>query len=94
MASQEKLDEAIDHYFEALRINPRSAEVHNNLGSVLFRKGKINEAVVHFQEALRIRRGFEKANNNLAKALAFQKRMTKAVDKTQLRMKAKEKDGL
>jgi len=92
LASQEKLDEAIDHYFEALRINPRYAEVHNNLGSVLFQKGKTNEAVVHFQEALRIRRGFEKAHNNLEKALAFQKRMTKAVDKTQLRMKAKEKD--
>jgi Tfp pilus assembly protein PilF len=94
LASQGKLDKAIDHYFEALRINPRSAKVHNNLGSTLFRKGKINQAVVHFQEALRIRRGFAKENNNLTKALAFQKRMTKAVDKTQLRMKAKEKDGL
>jgi Tfp pilus assembly protein PilF len=60
-----KLDEAIVHYKEALRIRPVFAEAHNNFGVALARQGHLDEAVGEFLEAVRIEPGFKDAQNNL-----------------------------
>ncbi len=65
-------DAAISHFSEALHINPGYAEVHNNLGIALARKGRIEDAVVHFREALRIRPDFVGAHHNLKEVLRLQ----------------------
>ncbi len=49
------LDEAIGHYFEALQINPRSAQAHIGLASALRKQGKFYEAAAHYKEALRLK---------------------------------------
>ena len=67
-----RLDEAVGHYTEALRINPDYLEPHNNLGAALFRKGKIDEAICYFTRALRIKPDIAETHNNLGAAL-FQK---------------------
>ena len=54
LASEGRLDEAVYHYAEAVRIHPGYAEAHNNLGLALATQGKIDEAMPHFTEAIRL----------------------------------------
>jgi Flp pilus assembly protein TadD len=42
------------HFSEILKLEPESAENHDNLGIALARPGKMEEAVVHFNRALEI----------------------------------------
>ena len=63
------LDEAIEAYKEAIRINPEYADAHFNLGIVLEDKGHFEEAVKAYREAIRINPEFAKAYNNLGLAL-------------------------
>jgi Flp pilus assembly protein TadD len=56
LVRQGKINEAIGHFREALKIRPNYAAVHNNLGAALAKQGRIEEATRHFSEALRIRR--------------------------------------
>jgi tetratricopeptide (TPR) repeat protein len=53
-ASRGKLTEAINHYTEALRINPEFVEAHINMGVALFKNTRIEEAFWHYSEALRL----------------------------------------
>ena len=46
--------EAMAHYREAVRLDPRSAEAHMDLANLLDAAGKTDEATAHFQEALRL----------------------------------------
>jgi len=47
-------DEAIIHYKAAARINPTAVDIHNKLGTALFKRGSYEEARSHFAESLRI----------------------------------------
>jgi tetratricopeptide (TPR) repeat protein len=76
---QERLDEAIRHYREALRIQPDHAKAHNNLGIALRRQGRLKEAVSHYEQALRIRPEYAEAHNNLGVALDGQGRLDEAI---------------
>ncbi|MCY2931526.1 MAG: tetratricopeptide repeat protein [Planctomycetota bacterium] len=49
-----RLDEAIEHFREALRIKPDCAQSHTNWGSVLRAKNRPEEAVEHYAQAVRI----------------------------------------
>jgi tetratricopeptide (TPR) repeat protein len=51
-----KVDEATKRYFEALRIEPQSAEAHYGLGLTFTKSGRANDAIAHFDEALRLAR--------------------------------------
>ncbi|HAR41315.1 MAG TPA: hypothetical protein DCS07_01580 [Bdellovibrionales bacterium] len=72
LAEDGKVDEAMVHYRESLRIRPANPAAHNNLGVALKGKGQIEEAINHFVEALKIRPGFLKAHKNLESALLEQ----------------------
>jgi tetratricopeptide (TPR) repeat protein len=61
-AAEGRLNEAVAHFTEALRMTTTAPEVHHdraialahkNLGLVLAAQGKIDEAIVHYSEALR-----------------------------------------
>lgn len=69
LVSERALEKAIQHYGEALRINPANAEAHNNLGVALLERGESREAILHYREALRINPAYADAHNNLANAL-------------------------
>ena len=50
---------------ESLRLNPESAEAHNNLGITLAQLGRLEEAVQEWRRALAIKPGFVDAERNL-----------------------------
>ncbi|MES0447386.1 MAG: tetratricopeptide repeat protein [Desulfobacterales bacterium] len=74
-----RIEEAIQHYLQALRIKPDYVRAHNNLGLALVRKGNIRGAMARFREALRIDPNDEKTHNNLGNALDNQGRTEEAI---------------
>ena len=71
-----KIFEAMDYYQQALRLDPNSAEVHNDLGLLLVQQGNLQEARLHFEEALKLRPDYSSARQNLE--LAIQAKTTKS----------------
>ena len=51
---QDKLDDAIEAYDEAISRDPNLAEAWNNKGSALNKQGKYEEALKAFDEAIRL----------------------------------------
>ncbi len=70
-AEQGKLEQAIAHYSEALRIKSDFGLAHSNLAGVLLNLGRIKEAIGHSTEALKIKPDYAKAHTNLGTALAY-----------------------
>jgi len=65
-----RLDEAIGHYEEALRLKPDFVEAHYNLAFALLQKpGRLNDAISHYEEALRLKPDLVDVHFNLARAL-------------------------
>jgi Tfp pilus assembly protein PilF len=63
-----RVDEAIFHYREALRIEPDYADAHFNLGNALTKNGgpgRMDEAMQHLVEALRLRSNFAEAQEGI-----------------------------
>jgi tetratricopeptide (TPR) repeat protein len=70
LARRGRLDEAILHYSEALRISPfKAVEIHNNLGAALIVKGRFKEAIPHLRYALEKMPNHASAKKNLQLAL-------------------------
>ncbi|UCF42748.1 MAG: tetratricopeptide repeat protein [Planctomycetota bacterium] len=65
-----RFDEALAHFNEALRINPKYADARRNAGIVLLRQGKIDEAVAAFAEVLSYRGDWPITHNYLGLAYA------------------------
>jgi tetratricopeptide (TPR) repeat protein len=78
LAAQGKLDQAMAHYAEALRLEPDFAMAHNNLGIALAAQGKLDQAMAHFAKALRLQPDYAEAHNNLGLALAGQGKLDQA----------------
>ncbi len=64
-----KLDEAVRHEREALRLYPDAPVPHNNLGLILAKQGDPEEAERHYTEALRLDPDYAEAHNNLGNLL-------------------------
>src|SRR5208337_991784 len=79
LLSQGKVDQAITHCEEAVRLRPNYAKAHNNLGLALAAQGKMDQAMAHYAEALRLQPNYAEAHNNLGLALAAQGKMDQAV---------------
>jgi Flp pilus assembly protein TadD len=85
-----RLDEAIGHYNQSLRIKPDYYKVYNNLGIALERKGKFEEAVNCFQKVIELTKdkrlkpnqpaGFAEAHCNLATILGQQGQYEQAIE--------------
>jgi len=74
-----RVDDAIDHYRQALRIRPDSAKTACNLGVALLQKGNTNEATACFQKAIAAKPDYAQAYNNLGNALLKLRRVPEAV---------------
>jgi len=74
-----RLEEAIRHYSEALRINPAYVQACSNMGIALAEQGKFEEAIRQFSEALRMDPDHEEAHYNLGVALARQGKLEEAI---------------
>lgn len=62
-------DGGINHYREALRLNPVHVHAYNNLGAALVKKARCNESVNYFNKAIQIDPYFINAHYNLGIAL-------------------------
>jgi len=65
-----RVNEAIEHSEEALRIRPGDADAQNNLGLAMLQTGDTKRAVTHLEKALEINPGHMNAEVNLAWVLA------------------------
>ena len=73
-------DQAIEHYREALRIDPNSVLAHNDLGEALQRLGRDDQAIEQFEAVLRLDPDHAGAHYNLGESLRRQGRLAEAVD--------------
>ncbi len=77
-AGQGRLDEAMHHYREAVRIGPGLDMSWNNLGEVLDRLGRADEAEAAFRQALALRPEAFQVLNNLGVLLIKRGRLQEA----------------
>jgi tetratricopeptide (TPR) repeat protein len=80
LAGEGKLDEAIVELSKALRLKPKFAEAHYNMGNALAGQDKLDEAIDHFSEAILIKPDYPEAHNNLGILLARKGKLDDAVD--------------
>ena len=88
LADEKRSEEAISHYFEAVRIKPNFAEARINLGKGYFGQGDVDGAIAEFRRAILLTPRSPEAHYNLGIAYgskglykkAFQEiRMSKAL---------------
>jgi len=65
-----RIDEAIYHNFEAVRIRPDFIETHNDLGNNLYKIGRVDHAIGSYRMALGINPADPEVNANIGVALA------------------------
>jgi tetratricopeptide (TPR) repeat protein len=70
LLKRDRIDEAISHSEEALKIHPRYFAAHDTLVEGLLRRGRVDEAVAHLKESLKINPDGIYALANLAWVLA------------------------
>jgi tetratricopeptide (TPR) repeat protein len=70
MYEQERIDEAVSYYWQALRLKPDYAEVYNNLGVALADQERFEAAIDNYLKALKIEPQLAAAHSNLGVALA------------------------
>jgi len=70
LAERGQVEEAMDHYRQAVDINPLYDEAHYNLANALARRGELDEAVAGYLKALAIKPDECEIHNNLGLALA------------------------
>jgi tetratricopeptide (TPR) repeat protein len=63
-------EEALEHYREALRLNPGYAQGHYNLGVTLAQLGRWPEAAVQYETAIELKVDFAEPHFNLANLLS------------------------
>lgn len=69
LSEKGQAEAAVAEWQRALKLEPKDARAHNNLGGVLLRLGRVDEAVAQFQEALRTDPELVNARNNLGLVL-------------------------
>jgi tetratricopeptide (TPR) repeat protein len=88
LAGRGKLDEAIWHYQEAVRLQSDTREthyhlsvalLHNSLANALAQKGRTDEAIAHYRKAVQLRDDFADAHCNLAALLAEKGQTVEAI---------------
>jgi protein O-mannosyl-transferase len=77
---QGRIEEAVEHYLQVLRVKPDDAKTHNNLGNALDKQGRTEEAIEHYLQALRVKPDGVEAQYNLGNALNKQGRTEEAIE--------------
>jgi tetratricopeptide (TPR) repeat protein len=75
-----RIEEAIVHLREALRLKPDYAQAHNNLGNALSDQGEFDAAINHLSEAVRLLPYSEQLHYNLGNAYKSKGRLDEAIE--------------
>ena len=67
---QQRYDDALPHFREALRLRPGDADIHTNLGALLASRGDLSGAIQAFEQALKLNPNDGTAQEHLARARA------------------------
>jgi len=78
-SKEDRLDEAIDQYREALRLKPDDADAHYDLANALCRKSLWDEAIGEYQEDLKLSPDDFSGHSNLGVALFRKGRVNEAI---------------
>jgi Tfp pilus assembly protein PilF len=79
LMQQGRLQEALGHFTDAVRLRPDSAESQHSLGLVLLRLNRPDEAIEHFKVAVRIKPDLAEAHAGLGVALSRVGRNSEAI---------------
>ena len=79
MKFTENQQKAISHYQKAIQLQPRYADPHNNLGSILMMSGKFEKAIQTFQKIIQTHPNYVAAHNNLGTVLIELREYKKAM---------------
>lgn len=79
LTSQGKIEEAIWHATQALRLNPNNWSAHNNLGNAFSNISRVREAIGEYEQALRLMPGSPEAHYNLGIVLERVGRLEDAI---------------
>jgi protein O-mannosyl-transferase len=88
-----RLDEAIQHFRQAVQLQPDYADALNNLGRALLTEGRAQEAIEHLQQALLLKPNFLEAEVNLGKAFIQVGRLQDAIQHLEFALKLKPDDA-
>lgn len=80
MADRGEVDKAIQHYREALRINPVYSVAHNNLAYALLTRRELDNAMAHFRAAIEIDPGIAAAHTGLGEVLVQRNNVDAAIE--------------
>jgi tetratricopeptide (TPR) repeat protein len=75
-----RIDEALGHYNEAIRISPSSAEVYANRGNVYSSMGRYQRAIEDYNETIRLKPDYADAYNNRGNTYTGMGRYEQAVE--------------
>ena len=89
LARRGRIDKAIGHFREAVKLKPDYADAQSDLGGALSHFGKFDEAIACIQEALRIDPDYAKAYFNLGTALVGRGQLDDAIGSFQKALKLK-----
>jgi tetratricopeptide (TPR) repeat protein len=93
LAQTGKIEEAIAHYEQALRLKPDYAEAHYNLGIALWQTGRVPEAIVQYEQALRVKPDLVEAQYNLGMTLAQTGKIEEAIPHFEQALRIKPDDA-
>lgn len=84
-----RFDEAIDHFEQALKINPVFADARRDIGFVLLKQQKTDQAIAAFEQALQMKKDWPEIYNYLGLAYAQKGQFEPAVEKYNHALKLK-----
>lgn len=79
LAEQGRIDEAIDHWLEAIRLKSDYETPYNNLGLAYEKQDRFEEAIRHYSKALRINPDYELAHFNLGNVYLKEGKLNEAI---------------
>jgi protein O-mannosyl-transferase len=82
-----RVQDAIKHFEEALRLRPNFPEAENNLGHALLVLGNASPAMEHFQLAIRLKPDYAEAHDNLGNLYQRSGRLDDAIQEYETALK-------
>ena len=80
LVQQGHIEEAMEYYHKAIRIDPNNSEGLNNLGNAFAAEGQLDQAIENFRKAIQINPNNSGAHNNLGVVLVAQGRFDEAIE--------------